>query len=890
MPDTTFRRRYRKPTDVVAEQIDNFRRRLTAALERQRRLAESHPGFLRLLGELSEDADGYFIEHEPADAVATADPFDPASPAVAAADLDRMFAHAWAALSAAHGAGPEPLIHGGLSPQVILRAADGRYCVADFGVAPAYCAAFGSDHYRRLGIATGGTSATGVWECLEDRERERADRLMPFIAIDKYVRKDLAGFEPTGDVYGLGLVACVLADRRQPMLEPGDQLDSELHTYIAGIPPKRFVFRRSDLSEAWVRSVTAAIDRERTRRPSAAEIAAALKPLAQRPGDYQAAFETAVSAAWAEIRGRHRDWIDPAAIVLKVDPLAWKRGETGATVQARVAWSLANESESAGRGAAGEQTCEFRVEDQSLADINPLRGAFEKWLRPIVAAAQQRALDELPSPVRARFGALRVVAREALPAATVRVALGGEPEVEPAESTARWRPASKTWDWDTTGGAAALSTTALGRAQRAAEAAILPLLPKEAAGLLRLSVELDRRVWTWEQLPGVLALSGRVRFQRLDGRRPTEAHQPVEFTASSAPDGALALTPVVTQIAARVVAAVDATRPPPVVEAPPAPAPAPSASERSPDAAARGERLAQAAEKKPVPGGAESSAAAAAAAGAKPETGSADKSARETAPKVAPPAPRPEKGKEAAESAKPAARRVDVPAPPGARATPEKPEPRPVPAPPEQPAAEPGRAAAEQARAGAASKRRATSGSGTGSTTDRVAPLASVTPASTTTVPAGGTRTAASPGGDGATRAAKRVEETPVPGGAVREPVKRRGGALVSTLVVLGVVAVGVLSWAGGAFDEWFGSPPPPPPPVATGACCLGVNGTAPCSVLTRAECEAQNGVYRGDEVACTAELWPPPPAATGACCVGLKATRPCLVVTRAECVALWGV
>ena len=52
-----------------------------------------------------------------------------------------------------------------------------------------------------------------------------------------------------------------------------------------------------------------------------------------------------------------------------------------------------------------------------------------------------------------------------------------------------------------------------------------------------------------------------------------------------------------------------------------------------------------------------------------------------------------------------------------------------------------------------------------------------------------------------------------------------------------------------------FGSQP-------TGACCQ-VNGQ--CIVSTASGCASQNGIYRGDNIQCSATLCAPPPP-TGAC------------------------
>ncbi len=60
---------------------------------------------------------------------------------------------------------------------------------------------------------------------------------------------------------------------------------------------------------------------------------------------------------------------------------------------------------------------------------------------------------------------------------------------------------------------------------------------------------------------------------------------------------------------------------------------------------------------------------------------------------------------------------------------------------------------------------------------------------------------------------------------------------------------------------------------AATGGCCTGGN----CSVMTRAQCTAVEGIYLGDDAPCSATAC----ANTGACCLGTQ----CIVTTFLQCI-----
>jgi len=287
---------------------------------------------LQLLGDLHQDDQCFFVDHEPAEPIPAEGLYDPARPGSEAAQLLRLAAALFDALRTAHATTPDqprPTIHGGLCPGAILVTPDGIEKVTDFGFAPAVCSALGVQSYLNLALGPGGgeqvpVRGTGVWQVLEPEEFERNDRLCAYIDPEKYGSRTLESFEPGSDIIAASFILHLLAEHRHPYLyaEPDAHRLVEASEYMA--MSRYNGARRQDLRESseeavkvWCDLVARMLARLPQNRPPAAELAATLgqhvKPL--DPADMlrrrlENAQKLVEQQAWDDLRRRVKPIVD----------------------------------------------------------------------------------------------------------------------------------------------------------------------------------------------------------------------------------------------------------------------------------------------------------------------------------------------------------------------------------------------------------------------------------------------------------------------------------------------------------------------------------------------------------------------------------------------------
>ena len=208
----TYRRVILKPPRLTDAQASLLAKRLASAVDHHQQLASHSRHVLQLIGGLEEDEDSFFVEHEPAEALAIERLFDQRLGAGEAELLDATVAILHA-LRTAQRADP-PTVHGGLCPGVILANSQGIVKVADFGVAPAMCRALGQESYLNLaaGARPGEPGVTGVWEVLPAEVADRDDRICAFIDPEKYACGSYESFDAGGDIIAAGIILYLLAE------------------------------------------------------------------------------------------------------------------------------------------------------------------------------------------------------------------------------------------------------------------------------------------------------------------------------------------------------------------------------------------------------------------------------------------------------------------------------------------------------------------------------------------------------------------------------------------------------------------------------------------------------------------------------------------------------
>lgn len=264
---SVYRRIFRKPVGTSPQQLDRLRSELESALRLQKQLADDGVGALRLLGDLQEDDDCYFVEHQAAVALLPENLFDPNLPLLPLAELVEIVLGAARALLVAHKRKPTAAIHGGICPATLLRDLDGDVRLADFGVAPAYCRAIGNDPYSSLAISTPqpsqATRGSAIWEVVDWADTKRDDRLHAFIAPEKFAHNALATFSRESDAYALGVLAYLLAERRHPYVAPDETSDNphRFHWFRDGLVlEKARPMRRAP----WLTTASAVAERVRS--------------------------------------------------------------------------------------------------------------------------------------------------------------------------------------------------------------------------------------------------------------------------------------------------------------------------------------------------------------------------------------------------------------------------------------------------------------------------------------------------------------------------------------------------------------------------------------------------------------------------------------------------
>ncbi len=322
----TFRRVFLKPPDLSEEERARLAEGLAAAVDLQRQLATKSPHVLELTSGLQEDDRSFYVEHEPALAMPLGTFLDPAAPT---ADTEEVLLVAVAladALRVTHMSGRgRAAVHGGLSAGVLLRSSEEIVKIADFGIAPAVCAALGVDRYLNLAVgpepqasARAETHLTGAWEVLSPDEYERDDRICGFIDPEKYGSGTLATFEPGSDIISAGFLLHLLAEHHHPYLDDPEEarmveLSEDMATRLYN-GARRKDFRESvdPRIRCWCEVVARMLANIPKDRPSAAEIATAFSEVGVKPADAAAFIEghlkalarLAQSGEWDELRSK----------------------------------------------------------------------------------------------------------------------------------------------------------------------------------------------------------------------------------------------------------------------------------------------------------------------------------------------------------------------------------------------------------------------------------------------------------------------------------------------------------------------------------------------------------------------------------------------------------
>ncbi len=287
----SYRRVIRRPADAGDSDWEKLGEALTAAVERQDQIASQTTHVLQFHGGLQQlpDGSGFYVEHEPAKAMAIGGLFDQSAPAMRESELLRVTVAMFDALRVAHACeGQRPIVHGAVCPRVLLFAPDGTAKITDFAFASAFCSVFGTEAYVNLAVnpveaGPGEVQVTGMWEVLSRDEYERDGRICAFIDPEKYGTESLHAFEPASDVISAAFVLHFLAEHKHPYLpdEPDAHRMVETSELMAMFPYNGA--RRQDLRESkdpgvqrWCELIAQALARLPRARPSASAVVEAL--------------------------------------------------------------------------------------------------------------------------------------------------------------------------------------------------------------------------------------------------------------------------------------------------------------------------------------------------------------------------------------------------------------------------------------------------------------------------------------------------------------------------------------------------------------------------------------------------------------------------------------
>jgi len=284
-----YRRVILKPSGLGDPDSSRLGEMLTTAVELQGHLSSKSAHVLQFVGGLQEVEGAFFVEHEPANALAIDGLFDSGAPGAEDQQLLRLTAALFDALRVAQmGDQQLPRVHGGLCPGVVLISPDGIEKITDFAFAPAICATLGVDSYLNLAVSpsTGGPAdlrGSGVWEVLTPDEFERHDRICAFLDPEKYGTQMLDTFEPGSDVIAAAFILHLLAEHQHPYLfsHPDAHRLVEMSEFMGA--SRYNGARRQDLRESsepavrlWCELVAKALARLPAERPTASEVIDAL--------------------------------------------------------------------------------------------------------------------------------------------------------------------------------------------------------------------------------------------------------------------------------------------------------------------------------------------------------------------------------------------------------------------------------------------------------------------------------------------------------------------------------------------------------------------------------------------------------------------------------------
>ncbi len=172
------------------------------------------------------------------------------------AEARRVMTEIASAVEAAHADG---IVHRDLKPANVVLGADGRARVLDFGIA-------------RFGVAEVGSSDEGA-PARDDAEALEMLGTPSYMAPEQWSRDDGA----PADVWALGLLACETFLGTQPLLR---RATHEIVAEMTRSEPLPMPPGFDELPSALQSLVRACVQKDPTRRPSAAEVAASLRGLA----------------------------------------------------------------------------------------------------------------------------------------------------------------------------------------------------------------------------------------------------------------------------------------------------------------------------------------------------------------------------------------------------------------------------------------------------------------------------------------------------------------------------------------------------------------------------------------------------------------------------------
>lgn len=290
------RRIFLKPSGYTEDQIRRLGELLSAAISRQKALADQSPYILAPTSKLIETEEAFEFTHEPARGLNISGLFDEQAPAHSFEDLNRACAALVYGLRAAHASGPT--VHGGICPGVLVVDASGLWKLTDFGFAPAVLAALESDAFLQLAVgpSTAYPDASAVWEITPNPEDPRDERLWSFVDPHRYAqalqagRRQPARFDLISDVISAGFVMYVLADKVHPYLKHiGAAEEFRNASYWEMLPTgrPRDIVRKdlladpdSPLRDWWKNFVPKAIERKPEARKTIEELAVRLTEIA----------------------------------------------------------------------------------------------------------------------------------------------------------------------------------------------------------------------------------------------------------------------------------------------------------------------------------------------------------------------------------------------------------------------------------------------------------------------------------------------------------------------------------------------------------------------------------------------------------------------------------